>query len=320
MPRAAHHATAADGTPIYWTSTGRGSPAVVLTDGIGCAGYIWRALRPALAEDRRVVHWHYRAHGASGIPRNPARMTLVDCVEDLRAVLDDAREQRVVVVGHSMGVQVALELHRRHPRRVAGLVLALGAPGRLLDTFRDSPTAKLAFPWARDLILRHPELARVAFRTLVPTEFAVDYALEHEVDHTRVDRADMQRYFDDLAQVDPTLFVRLLASASEHDATEHLPKVDVPTLVIAGERDTFTPKRLSAFMHREIRGSHLLVVPGGTHVAILEEQELVARTIREFLAAEVPVEPARRAGRSAGAEAPLAPSPVPPGRRPRTRR
>jgi pimeloyl-ACP methyl ester carboxylesterase len=289
MARTAHHATAADGTPIYWTSTGRGSPAVVLTDGIGCAGFIWRALRPALAEDRRVLHWNYRAHGASGTPRSPARMTIGDCAEDLSAVLADAREPRAVVVGHSMGVQVALELHRRHPERVAGLVLAQGAPGRLLDAFRDSPAARLAFPWAKDLILRHPELARVAFRTLVPTEFALEYALENEVDKRRVDRSDMQRYFDDLAQVDPAHFVRLLSSAAEHDARPHLGLVDVPTLVIAGEADTFTPLRLSEELHRAIPGSELLVVPGGTHVAILEEQELVARTVRAFLAARIPV-------------------------------
>jgi pimeloyl-ACP methyl ester carboxylesterase len=297
MARTAHHATAADGTPIYWTSVGRGSPAVVLTDGIGCAGYIWRALRPALAEDRRVVHWNYRAHGASGVPRSPARMTVGDCAEDLAAVLSDAREPSAVVMGHSMGVQVALELHRRHPERVAGLVLAQGAPGRLLDAFRDSPAARLAFPWARDLILRHPELARVAFRTLVPTEFALEYALENEVDRSRVDRSDMQRYFDDLAQVDPALFVRLLASAAEHDARPHLHRVHVPTLVIAGEADTFTPVRLSREMHRAIPGSELLVIRGGTHVAILEEQEQVARAVRTFLADRVPVaRPSPRAG------------------------
>jgi pimeloyl-ACP methyl ester carboxylesterase len=300
MARTAHHATAADGTPIFWSSTGRGSPAVVLTDGIGCAGYIWRALRPALAEDRRVIQWNYRGHGASGAPRNPARMTVEDCAGDLAAVLADAREPRAVVFGHSMGVQVALELHRRHPARVAGLILAQGAPGRLLDAFRDSPAARLAFPWAKDLILRHPELARVAFRTLVPTEFALEYALENEVDRSRVDRADMQRYFDDLAQVEPALFVRLLASAAEHDARPHLRDVQVPTLIIAGERDTFTPKRLSLEMHRAIRGSEVLVVPGGTHVAILEAQDLVARTVRAFLANRVPVEarPARANGPS----------------------
>jgi len=296
MTRPGHHATASDGTPIFWSSSGRGAPAVVLTDGIGCAGYIWRTIAPALAEDRRVLHWNYRGHGASGMPANPARSTLEDCVEDLVAVLSDAGEQRVVVMGHSMGVQVALELHRLHPDRVAGLVLALGAPGRLLDGFRNSPAARLAFPFARDLVLRHPEAARLAFRALVPTDFAVDYALENEVARERMDRADLERYFDDLSRVEPALFVRMLASAAEHDASSHLPRVNVPTLVVAGEADTFTPMRLSLAMHRAIPESELLVLPGASHAGLLEDGALVARVVRRFLAEKVPLaRPSRRA-------------------------
>lgn len=285
MARISHHATARDGTLIFWSSHGRGAPAAVLTDGLGCAGFIWRALGPSLAKDRRVIHWNYRGHGASGPPASPSRVTIRDCVDDLVAVLDDAREEKAFILAHSMGVQVALELHRRHPRRVAGLVLALGAPGRLLDTFRNSPAARLAFPFARDLVLRHPELTRLAFRALVSTELAVDYALQNEVLQERVRRSDLRRYFDDLSQVDPALFVRLLASAAEHDATDHLPQVDVPTLVVAGEADSFTPMRLSVRMHKAIPGSALLFLPKGTHVGLLEHEDLVARTVRSFLAA-----------------------------------
>ena len=49
MDRTEHEATAQDGTRLSWTSAGAGGPAVVLTDGIGCAGYVWRALEPELA-------------------------------------------------------------------------------------------------------------------------------------------------------------------------------------------------------------------------------------------------------------------------------
>ena len=75
------------------------------------------------------------------------------------------------------------------------------------------------------------------------------------------------RYLDDLADVDSPLFVRLLGSAAAHDADRPPPRASPrPTLIIAGERDTFTPVRLSVTMHDAIPGSELLVLPGGTHV------------------------------------------------------
>lgn len=278
------YATAGDGTRLWWTSAGRGAPALVLCDGVGCAGYVWRSLRPALEARHRVLRWNYRGHGRSEAPVDPAGATLEACVADLLAVLDAAGLDSAVLVGHSMGVQVALEAHRRAPGRVRGLVLLCGAPGRAIDAFHDSGVLRAAFPWARAAVERFPDVARAAFRRLLPTELALAYALAFEVDRSRVEREDLVRYLDDLSRIDPSLFVRLLASAAEHDATAHLPAVEVPTLVVAGERDTFTPLRLSIAMQQAIPACDLLVLPGGTHVAPLEHAAQIAERVLSFVA------------------------------------
>jgi pimeloyl-ACP methyl ester carboxylesterase len=249
---------------------------------------------------------NYRAHGASAAPADPERMTVDDCVSDVFAVLDAAGEREVVLAGHSMGVQLALEAQRRHPERVVSLVLLCGAPGRLLETFHDRRFLSVAFPFAKGLVLKYPDLARQAFRTVVPTEAALQFALTFEVDGARVLRSDLVRYLNDLAAIDPTLFVRLLASAADHDASPWLPNVRAPSLVVAGERDSFTPMRLSIDMHRQIPGSRILVVPGGTHVAPLEDPRLVAREMIEFLDAKAPAakKPARGRSPRTGPRAP----------------
>jgi pimeloyl-ACP methyl ester carboxylesterase len=312
MPNATRYARAPDGTRIAWSSAGTGGPAVLLTDGIGCAGYIWRRLAPALARDRRVLHWTYRGHGRSAAPRDPAQVTVERCVDDLLAVLDAAGEERAVVAGHSMGVQIAIEAHRRAPGRIAGLVLICGAPGRLLDSFHDSTVMGTVFPWVRALFDRWPAAAAAAFRAAAASEVAMEYALAFEVNRALVHRSDLVRYFRDLGRVDPGLFVRLLDSAAAHDASDHLPEVRVPTLVVAGERDAFTPMRLSVRMHEAISGSGLVVLPEGTHMGPLECPELVEDVVRSFLAGHLPARrrprPAprprtrtRRAGAAAGA-------------------
>ncbi len=283
MLRSEHYATARDGTRLHWTSTGTGpGPAVVLCDGLGCAGYIWRFLSPELARARRVIHWNYRGHGKSERPADPERVSIVECVDDLLAVLDAAGERAAVLVGHSMGVQVALEAHRRAPDRVEGLVLVCGAPGKPLDTFHDAPLLALAFPYAREAVKRFPAVAQLLFRSVIPTAFALDLAMAFEVNAKQVAREDLARYLADLADVDSALFVRLAGSAGQHDASDHLPRVAVPTLIIAGEKDSFTPMWLSVKMHAAIPGSELLVLPGGTHVGPLEHPELCALRVEKY--------------------------------------
>jgi pimeloyl-ACP methyl ester carboxylesterase len=266
MQRSEHYATARDGTRIHWTSSGAGPaglPPLVLCDGLGCAGYIWRFLAPELARLRRVIHWNYRGHGKSERPADPARVSLGECVDDLLAVLDAAGEPSAVLVGHSMGVQVALQAHASTPERVAGLVLVCGAPGRPLDTFHDVPLLAAAFPYARQLVERFPAAASRLFSAVVPTELALRLALAFEVDAKHVAREDLVRYLADLADVDTALFVRLLGSAAQHDASEHLPRVAVPTLILAGRR-TLHPDVAAEDAPSPQRAAG---APGGTHGA-----------------------------------------------------
>lgn len=292
--RVDRHATASDGTRLWWSSAGAGAPALVLCDGVGCAGYVWRGMLGPLAERHRVLHWNYRGHGLSEAPADPLRVSVADCVSDLLTVLDAAGEEAAVLVGHSMGVQVALETHRRAPARVRGLALVCGAPGHAIDTFHDSGVLRAVFPWARAAVERFPQAARAAFRALLPSDLAVEYALAFEVDRGRVEREDLVRYFEDLSRVDPALFVRLLASAAEHDATPHLPAVDAPTLVVAGERDTFTPLHLSVAMQQAIPDCDLMVLPGATHVAPLEHAQEIAARLLAFVDDRISPPPGRR--------------------------
>ncbi|MGZ3427324.1 MAG: alpha/beta fold hydrolase, partial [Polyangia bacterium] len=102
-------AVGCDDTPIFYRVRGPASaPAVVFCDGIGCDGYVWKYLEAELAATHRTVHWHYRGHGRTPMPRDPRRVDIADLADDLAAVLDAAVGDGAgaVLAGHSMGVQV----------------------------------------------------------------------------------------------------------------------------------------------------------------------------------------------------------------------
>jgi len=297
--RASYAISPADQTPIFYeVSEPPASPdaahdasidpaAIALTDGIGCDGYVWKYLTRDLGGERRILHWHYRGHGRSAPPRDPRRIAIADLADDLAAVLDDSGIEAAVVVGHSMGVQVALETYRRHPERVRGLVLLCGSPENPLRTFQGQRTLEAVLPRVRRAVERAPRLINQAARLLLPTRLAFRMAARVELNAELIQAGDFMPYLRGLSRIEMPFFLSMLAAAGEHSAVDLLPEVAVPTLVVAGERDGFTPPELSRAMAAAIPDSELLEVEGGSHTAPLERPDLVCRTVRDFLCRRV---------------------------------
>lgn len=275
-------ATAGDGTRLFYGVRGAG-PAVVLNDGIGCDGFAWKYLQPHLATDHRVVHWHYRAHGRSGLPVDPGRIDLPAHARDLLSVLDALEVERAVLVGHSMGTQVALETYRLAPERVAGLVLVCGSYGKVTATFHGSDMLKQVLPAILDAVERRKGLARALWGRL-PSRLAFHIArLSKEVDALAIREEDFRPYMEHVSAMEPSIFLGMLRLAGEHTAEDLLARIAAPALVISAERDTFTPPALAQHMAEAIPGAELFVLRGASHAAPIEQPVAIQLRIDKFL-------------------------------------
>jgi len=277
-----------DGSPVFYESWGeRGhTTPVLLCDGIGCDGYVWRHLRQDLG-DRYGVHPHYRGHGRTAPPRDPARVTIEDLADDLACVLDDALIDRAVLIGHSMGVQVALETYRRHVERVAGLVLVCGAASHPLRTFRGSAALEEWLPTIQKWIHRVPGVINRVTRAILPTRLAYEVASRLEIRRELIEPSDFMPYLEGMARVDARLFVAMLSSAGSHSAEDLLTRVMVPTLVVAAGRDGFTPPERSRAIAAAVPHAELLEIPDASHTAPIEHPDLVNLAVRDFLARRI---------------------------------
>ncbi|MBI4512293.1 MAG: alpha/beta hydrolase [Deltaproteobacteria bacterium] len=272
--------------PVYYRVLGddQGGLPVVFTDGIGCDGFAWKYLERSLAPSRKLIHWHYPGHGRTPAPRSGRRISIADLADCLANVLDANDVPKAVLVGHSMGVQVCLEAFRRHAARVAALVLACGSYGNPLRTFKGRTTLDTAIPYLRFITACAPRLVGAFWRKVVPTKLALALAARFEVNPDLLRLDDFRPYLEHLSNMDPSLFLEMLEHAGRHSARELLPTIDVPTLIIAGDRDGFTPVHLSEEMHRSIASSELLIIEGGTHTAPLERPARVDEAVTRFLA------------------------------------
>ncbi len=274
---------AADGTRLFYGLRGEGGPTLVLNDGVGCDGFAWRYVHPYFGERHRVLHWHYRGHGRSGAAPNLDSLTIEQLSEDLLRVLDTVGVDRGVLVGHSMGTQVSLETFRRAPDRVAGLVLVCGSYGHITRTFHGTDILSQVLPDLVRLVRGNVGAARALWGR-IPASMAFRVAaLAGEVDAATIHFEDFLPYWEHVSAIGPDTFFTMLERAGEHTAEDLLPSITAPTLVIAAERDTFTPPALARRMAESIPGAELFVLRGGSHAAVVEQPEAIVLRMEKFL-------------------------------------
>jgi len=288
-----------DGTRIAFTVRGGGSKVpVVFVNGWTCSDGYWAGIGPAvLAAGYRAVFLDLRGHGESGLPRDPGlaahRLRTADVSSDRLArdvleVMDAAQLGRAVLVGHSIGVQIVVEMCRLAPQRVAGLVAVAGAFENPVKTLLDQPVLDQLYPIA-DLFARfvplevlRPVLRRVATPTLGrATATAIGAA------GPKVTTGDMAAHMRHIGDLNFSVLLKMLTALRRERNAAFLPAITAPTLVLAGRHDLFTPPSVPAQMARLVPGAQIVWFEDAGHLLPVEEPEGVARALVCFLAERV---------------------------------
>lgn len=274
------------GVRLWYRAAGKG-PAIVCQNGVGVTITFWEQFAERFADrGYRTVLWDYRGHGRSDQPTEPGDLTLDACVEDLRKVLDHLGIARACLLGHSMGAQLGWEFYRTHGDRVSGLVPTLGTYRNAISSFWDMPRlAPYVFEAGRYMANTFPGFVKKLTGLAAWQPALSDLVVRKlEIVHPTLSPKEwLPPYLEHMAALDPRVFFALALAIRDHDASDLLPGIAVPTLVVAGDRDFFCPPRVAREMTDLIPDAELLVIPGGSHAAIIEQPELFDLRLERFL-------------------------------------
>jgi len=228
-------------------------PPVVLVHGAGGSHLDWPPQLRRLPK-ASVIAVDLPGHGKSP---GPGRNSVSAYAADIIALLDLLKIPQAIIAGHSMGGAIAQTMALDHTGRVAGLIL-VGTGARL----RVHPDILQRF-------LAEPEAIAALFKDWMWGENAPDSL--------------RQTGYEQLLKTPPEVTHGDYHACNVFDVMERLGQITAPTLIIGGTADKMTPLKYAAHLQTHIPNSQLVTVEGGGHMMALEQPELVAQAIQDWL-------------------------------------
>jgi 3-oxoadipate enol-lactonase len=226
---------------------------------------LWAGQLSGLATQARCFAPDLRGFGGSTV-REP--YSIAQYADDLAALLDARGIARAVVCGLSMGGYVALALLRRHRPKVRGLILTSTRATADSDEAREKRARLIEF-------VRERGVEALAGRQLRAMVGATTFEARPVV---------LESLRQMMAAAPAAGVIGALGAMAERaDATDLLPTIDVPALVIGGAEDGFTPPDELRAMAAQIPDSRFELLAGCGHACAYERPAAFNHVVGEFL-------------------------------------
>jgi proline-specific peptidase len=275
------------GGRVWYRRAGDGdrTPLLILHGGPGAASFYVEPLAERVAAHRPTIVYDQLGCGRSDKPDDPSLWTIGRSVEEVDQVRLALGLERCHLLGQSWGGWLSVEYMCREPQGIDGLVLA-----------STSSSIPQFVAEARRLIEELPEPARTTL---------LELGARGEYDSPEYGRAELEFYRRHLCRLDPwpEALIRtaeeldgnqvyltmngptefdVIGNLRDWDRTADLGRIASPTLVTVGRHDEITPA-CSETLRDGIPDARTVVFEESAHCAHLEEPELYAQVVEEFL-------------------------------------
>lgn len=253
--------------------TGTGDDLLVLAHGFGCDRHIWRSVAPQLQGQCRTLVYDHAGCGDSVGAWDPKQHAqLQGYADDLLMLLDEAGQERVLAVGHSVGSIIMLLAALARPERFKRLVMLAPSP-RFLN---DPPDYVGGFE-QRDIdelfqLMESNHFGWAQFLAPLAIGSANPVALTREFERA-------------LCSLEPHVARHFARLAFQVDVRDRLASLKVPATIVQCREDSLAPVAVGQWMCRHTPGSELVELPVNGHCPHVSHPDLVVGLLREALGA-----------------------------------
>lgn len=251
------------GLKMHYAQAGEGQNTLLFVHGYSASWRIWRGVMESVPDDFRALAVDVRGSGDSDKP--DAGHTVRQMSEDIYQFARALDLKDFTMVGHSMGGVITIDFAIEHPELLKSMVMVNPAPPDGLELPAEAKQQLMG-------VFKSRSREGVA-QMLRMMAFAPD---------AQVDQAIMDELVDDAIKASEALLDQAMADMEGLRLGDRLSGIDLPALLVHGDRDAAVPLAESVKTFERISGCSLQVFYGCGHSPQLEVQDDFARLLVSF--------------------------------------
>ena len=233
-----------------------------LGNALGTDIHLWERAMPALSAHYSIVRFDMPGHGLSPVPTSS--YTLEEVADAVVQAADRLGVSTFDFAGVSVAGAVAQEIAHKYPERIKHSVVVCSAP------YMGGPEG-----WSE----RIAQVTAAGTASLVPSLPARWFS----DDFITKDPGAVKALLDMVAATDDASYIKTCEALGGFDARAFLSEIRVPVLVISGESDPGSPPAAGAIIAQTVPGAQQVIIPGASHMAVVEAPLEVAKAMTTFL-------------------------------------
>ncbi len=259
-------------------------PTLVFNYGLVCSNHHWKYQVEYFDELGFQILLHdYRGHFQSSGAQNIKKLTFQQMAKDIKGICDFLEIKKAFMLGHSMGVNITLQIAKDYPELVQGMVLISGTFMAVNDVMFDSNVMEFITPFCISGLEKYPDIFKAIWTSTGMNPLVKNIIHSTGFNKAMVSKEFIEIYINRLGQLGPEVFFQLFSEMMKINISSNLDRMQIPSLVIGGLKDNVIPNHLQRTLANLLPQSQSYFLPTGSHVPQADFPELINKRIELFV-------------------------------------
>ena len=259
-------------------------PVLVFNYGLVCSNHHWKFQTEYFDNlGYQILIHDYRGHFQSTGAGDVKKITFQQMAKDVHDLCEFLGIQKALMLGHSMGVNVCLQLAKDYPSLVSGMVLISGTFINVKDVMFDSNLMEFITPFLNLGMEKYPGVFNKIWSTGGMNPIVREIIHTTGFNKGKVSKEFIEIYLNRVGQLGAEVFFQLFNEMTRQNITGSLEQMAMPALVMGGHKDNVIPNHVQRTLATLLPNAETYFMKDGSHVPQADYPAMVNERIDLFI-------------------------------------